>query len=612
MKNRLLNSFFRAAAAFALLLAAGACKDDVALPMQRVALNTHAILAPSFATTLSFDVEANCDWTISVAGDDTSWAELSQTEATGMATVAVSIAENNTSGSRALTIRVAAKRNAAVVEELSFVQASATAEGYLSIPDLRKLAADGDYSVTQDVKMRGIVVSSVQDNNYYDNCIALQSALKANCGITLRTDEVLYRKPGEELEIDLKGAVVGVNPETGVMEVKPAADDKVSRTETTQVKIEALKITYEELRSGAYESMYAGIYSQVYVPEGGSLNGITLKDDLSMQDPDNNRFRLVASQASSFGIDPAPTGSGVLKGIVVPQDGAYAIRPCTAGDKELTGLRFGAQVGIRLPYVFSFYAASQANKDCKYVTVTDGTFDKLGADFKVEDKDVTKCVVLTAKVAPTSNSRCGSTPPCGRSSISVTRILRSKATTRGRRSRLPCRSEAPERPLKVETDMISIIVAVAENGIIGDNNRLLWHISEDLRRFKRITTGHPVVMGRKTWDSLGRPLPGRKNVVVTRRELSFDGAQTVHSLDEAYALFPPEEEVFVIGGAQIYGEALPAADRFYLTRVHRAYEGDTRFPEWDAAEWRLVGSESFPCGERYEYPFTFETYERKR
>ncbi|MFR2004757.1 thymidylate synthase [Alistipes putredinis] len=194
----------------------------------------------------------------------------------------------------------------------------------------------------------------------------------------------------------------------------------------------------------------------------------------------------------------------------------------------------------------------------------------------------------------------------------VTRILRSKATTRGRRSRLPCRSEAPERPLKVETDMISIFVAVAENGIIGDNNRLLWHISEDLRRFKRITTGHPVVMGRKTWDSLDRPLPGRKNVVVTRRELSFDGAQTVHSLDEAYALFPPEEEVFVIGGAQIYGEALACGRPILLTRVHRAYEGDTRFPEWDAAEWRLVGSESFPCGERYEYPFTFETYERKR
>ena len=124
--------------------------------------------------------------------------------------------------------------------------------------------------------------------------------------------------------------------------------------------------------------------------------------------------------------------------------------------------------------------------------------------------------------------------------------------------------------------MISIIVAVAENGVIGDNNRLLWHISEDLRRFKRITTGHPVVMGRKTWESLGRPLPGRENVVVTRRELSFDGARTVHSLDEAYALFPPEEEVFVIGGAQIYGEALPAADRFYApTRAIHAFRSGT-------------------------------------
>ena len=160
--------------------------------------------------------------------------------------------------------------------------------------------------------------------------------------------------------------------------------------------------------------------------------------------------------------------------------------------------------------------------------------------------------------------------------------------------------------------MISLIVAVAENGVIGDRNALLWHISEDLRHFKAVTTGHPVVMGRKTWESLGRPLPNRTNVVITRQNIEIPGCTVAHSLEEAVALFPADEEVFVIGGAQIYGEALPAADRFYLTRVHRAYEGDTRFPEWDAAEWRLVGSEAFPCGERYEYPFTFETYERKR
>lgn len=159
--------------------------------------------------------------------------------------------------------------------------------------------------------------------------------------------------------------------------------------------------------------------------------------------------------------------------------------------------------------------------------------------------------------------------------------------------------------------MISIIVAVAENGVIGNNNALLWHIREDLQHFKALTTGHPVVMGRKTYESLGRPLPNRVNVVVTRQELAIPGCEVVHSLDEALALFGPEEEVFIIGGAQIYAEALPLADRFYLTRVEHPYEGDTRFPEWNPAQWLLTVSERFERGADYPYPFTFETYERK-
>lgn len=159
--------------------------------------------------------------------------------------------------------------------------------------------------------------------------------------------------------------------------------------------------------------------------------------------------------------------------------------------------------------------------------------------------------------------------------------------------------------------MISIIVAVAENGVIGDRNRLLWHISEDLRRFKALTTGHPVVMGRKTCESLGRPLPNRRNVVISRQETQIAGCEVVHSLDEALALFPADEEVFIIGGAQIYAAALPIADRFYLTRVGHAYEGDTRFPVWNPADWRLVASEHFEHGAEYPYPFTFEVYERR-
>ena len=158
--------------------------------------------------------------------------------------------------------------------------------------------------------------------------------------------------------------------------------------------------------------------------------------------------------------------------------------------------------------------------------------------------------------------------------------------------------------------MISIIVAVAQNGVIGDKNSLLWHISEDLRFFKRTTSGHPVIMGRKTYESLGRPLPNRTNVVISRTIGEIEGCTVVRSLEEAIALFPAEEEVFVIGGAQIYALALDVADRFYLTRVGHDYEGDTSFPAWDESKWKLISREAFEQGEKYPYPFAFETYDR--
>ncbi|MBR4996105.1 MAG: dihydrofolate reductase [Alistipes sp.] len=159
--------------------------------------------------------------------------------------------------------------------------------------------------------------------------------------------------------------------------------------------------------------------------------------------------------------------------------------------------------------------------------------------------------------------------------------------------------------------MISIIVAVAKNGVIGDKNTLLWHISEDLRNFKRITSGHPVIMGRKTYESLGRPLPNRQNVVISRTQSHIEGCTVVSSLEDAIALFPQEEEIFIIGGAQIYALAMDIADKFYLTRVEHTYEGDTSFPEWDESKWELISQESFVCGEKYPYPFTFEEYKKR-
>jgi dihydrofolate reductase len=160
--------------------------------------------------------------------------------------------------------------------------------------------------------------------------------------------------------------------------------------------------------------------------------------------------------------------------------------------------------------------------------------------------------------------------------------------------------------------MVSIIVAIAQNGTIGDKNSLLWHIKEDMRFFRTTTSGHAVIMGRKTFESLGsKPLPKRTNIVITRQDVEFEGALTAHSLEEAVAMAAGDDEIFVIGGAQIYAEALKLADRMYITRVERDYEGDTAFPEIDFSQWRLVGNERYERGEEYESPFSFLVYDRK-
>ena len=161
--------------------------------------------------------------------------------------------------------------------------------------------------------------------------------------------------------------------------------------------------------------------------------------------------------------------------------------------------------------------------------------------------------------------------------------------------------------------MISIIVAIARNGVIGNGNALIWHIAEDLRRFKALTTGHPVIMGRKTYESIGCPLPNRTNVVVTRRkDYRPEGCLVAGSLEQAVGLFDPSEEIFIIGGAQISAQAMPMADRLYLTEIDSDYEGDTRFPEWKREEWTLLSEERHERGERYDRPFAFRNYIRTK
>ncbi len=159
---------------------------------------------------------------------------------------------------------------------------------------------------------------------------------------------------------------------------------------------------------------------------------------------------------------------------------------------------------------------------------------------------------------------------------------------------------------------MTLIVAVADSGSIGRDNALPWHLPDDLRRFKRVTLGKPVVMGRKTYESIGKPLPGRQNIVVTRdANYRREGVTVVHDPVEALQVSGEAPEIMVIGGAELFRSCLPRAGRVHLTRVHGDIPGDVHWPALDGREWRLVGSEAHPADDRHAYAMTFEVWERR-
>jgi len=161
--------------------------------------------------------------------------------------------------------------------------------------------------------------------------------------------------------------------------------------------------------------------------------------------------------------------------------------------------------------------------------------------------------------------------------------------------------------------MISIIVAIAENYAIGKDNKLLWHISDDLKRFKRITSEHKIIMGRNTLLSLPKwPLPNRTSIVITDKpDEVFEGCEMAFSIDEALQKCSKEEECFIIGGASIYKQFMPLADKLYITRVDKPFDADTFFPEIDPGKWTLVDKSETYAMQDGSFNYVFETYERK-
>ena len=156
---------------------------------------------------------------------------------------------------------------------------------------------------------------------------------------------------------------------------------------------------------------------------------------------------------------------------------------------------------------------------------------------------------------------------------------------------------------------LSLIVAMSAGGVIGRAGQLPWKLSADLQRFKRLTMGHPLIMGRRTYDSIGRPLPGRTTIVVTRQpQPACSGVLIAHTLPQAYELAKNDVEAFVIGGGEIYRQALPDVTKLYVTLVHADIEGDTFFPDIDWSQWQLVDESSHPSDERNTFATTFRVY----
>lgn len=161
---------------------------------------------------------------------------------------------------------------------------------------------------------------------------------------------------------------------------------------------------------------------------------------------------------------------------------------------------------------------------------------------------------------------------------------------------------------------ISIIVAMDDNLAIGQDQQLLCHLPADLKRFKALTTGHTIIMGRKTFESLPHALPNRKNVVITsQQETQFPGCVICHSLEEALALGQPEEELFILGGGQIYQQAISLADNLYITHIHHVFnKANIFFPAVDWSAWEETAHEAHPADEKNPYPYTYINYRRKR
>ena len=353
---------------FALLfipvLAAACVNQDVDLPNASLRADKTQIAAPAMESDFTVALKANCNWQVVIEDEDAQWLSISPKTGLGNADIVLSLMPNTSTVRDAeVTIRSTDDPSQALTV---FVKQSAHGS-YLTIAELRSLASNltvgtPEYTITEDKKICAIVNTAAIGANLPGGVFGIQDAKEPGSGILVRTEELSWNDFGEELEIPVKGAVL-TRDGNGILELQPAADAAIVRTETSNVQLSPVVISHADYVAKTYESMYVALET---VQAVATELTATMDGRVEFQDEDNERYAVYTWSGAAFVGAAVPTGSGRLAGIASLVDGEEVLLPVTAEDFALSGNRFGAASGIRLPYIFSFKAKGTSDADGMY------------------------------------------------------------------------------------------------------------------------------------------------------------------------------------------------------------------------------------------------------
>ena len=383
MKNKLYLTLL-AAASFLF-----GCVSAPELPMQQLEVAADAIVSAATGAEYPVAVTSNTKWTVSSDGAD--WITADKEQSTGNATLTLTILPNE-GEAREAVITLAAFSDNSIRRTISIRQSGANENGVISIKELRAMEETGKtVSLTAGTRVRGFVLTDPVVANWPDGTIAIEDSFtEAYSGVKVKLPEVPEYSQGVEVEVPLDGASL-YRDETGYLVLEAS---KADSTDVTPVVVKPIVLDYTKLASGAYESMYVSLNMQV---TDSGLNGV-FSDCPLLEDADGNNARLNVLSESVLASTNTSDGSCYVSGIAGFASEIPQISPTSAADARFDGMRFGVKIGVRkLPYILSFYANSQKNKDLKYSVIKDGTYAKLGTDFYVKDKDDKIGAVFTAK-----------------------------------------------------------------------------------------------------------------------------------------------------------------------------------------------------------------------